>query len=177
MQKVARSSESSQGVFSPTAEVPTSGLRVYDAGELARTPFADPSPPTRPTRPRSLTTQLPPKPAAQISYFNIEWHQLGFSDELVILPVCSTCDKPITDLSMGIAVADFPAEPTFIPAGEISDYEEYGSRPLKKVAAKLYFFHKGSCDVVRGLYNIELDKVFKTDQRYDSQAQQENEDE
>lgn len=171
MENVTHSQTEKQGVFSPTLEVPTSGLRVYDAGELARTPLPDPSPPTRPTRLRSLITQSQPKPAAQVGFFNVEWHQLGNPDELLVLPVCSSCGLVISDLNMGIAVVDFPVEESFEPAGEID------GRPLSKVPGQLFFFHKGSCDRIHGLYNIELDKIFKTDQRYDSQTQEENEDE
>ena len=149
MENVARSRNEKQGVFSPTLEVPPTGL----------------------TSLRSPTQQPEPKPAAQVAFFNIEWHQLGNPDELVILPVCSTCSEPIVDLSMGIAVADFPVEQLFQPAGEVE------GRPLRKVPGSLYFFHKGTCDTVHGIYNIELDKIFKLDQRHDSQVQQESDNE
>ena len=170
-EKVSRSPESSQGVSSPTLEVPIHGLRVYDAGELAKTAFPDPSPPTRLSRPRSLTTQSQPKCATQIAYFSVQWHDEGYPDELILLPLCSSCSEPIVDLSMGVAVSDFPVEQSFELAGEVV------GRPLRKVPGKLYFFHKGLCDTVRGIYNIELDKIFKQDQRHDSQAQQGNDDE
>ena len=134
--------------------------------------FGAPNPPLGADRLRSTNTQSQPKPVAQIAYFSIEWHQLGFPDELVILPVCSTCGLVISDLSMGIAVADFPAEQPFEPAGEIQ------GRPLRKVPGQLFFFHKGeACDRIHGIYNIELDKIFKLDQRHDSQVQQDNDNE
>ena len=128
----------------------------------------------------TLSKPTPPqpklRPAAQVSYFNVQWHQLGLPDELLILPVCSTCTQPITDLTMGIAVADFPFEQAWKPAGTIGSYGQYGNRPLKEVPGQLYFFHKGECDRLNGLYNIELDKIFKSDQRYDSQRQLEEDD-
>ena len=138
--------------------------------------FGAPKPPTGLTSPGSPTNQSQPKPAAQVGFFNIEWHQLGSPDELLVLPFCSTCGLVISDLSMGIAVADFPAEQTFEPAGEA------GGRPLEKVPGQLFFFHKGNkCDRIHGIYNIELDRIFRLDQRHDSQTQQqtqqENEDE
>ena len=98
--------------------------------------FGAPNPPTGLTSLGSPTQQTQPKTATQVAFFNVEWHQLGSPDELIILPVCSSCSEPIVDLSMGIAVADFPVEQSFQPAGEV------GSRPLRKVPGQIYFCHK-----------------------------------
>ena len=137
--------------------------------------FGAPNQPTRLTSLGSPTQQARPAPAAQVGFFNVEWHQLGNPDELLVLPVCSTCNEPITDFSMGIAVADFSVEQSFQPAGEIGNYGQYGSRPIKKVPGQLFFFHKGeACDTVNGIYSVELDKIFRFDQRRDSQTQQDN---
>ena len=133
--------------------------------------FRAPNQPTGLTSPVSSTQQSQPTPAAQVGFFNVEWHQLDNPDELLVLPVCSTCNEPITDFSMGIAVADFSVEQSFQPAGEIE------GRPLKKVPGSLYYFHKGACDTVHGIYNIELDRIFRFDQRHDSQIQQDNDNE
>ena len=145
-------------------------MRIVSAEKAeSKNYFEAPNQPTRLTSLRSTTQKSQTKPVAQIAYFSIEWHQLGNPDELVILPVCSTCSEPIVDLSMGIAVSDFPVEQSFQPAGEVD------GRPLGKVPGQLFFFHKGNkCDRIHGIYNIELDKIFKLDQRHDSQTQEEN---
>ena len=139
--------------------------------------FEAPNQSTGLTSLRSTTNQSQPKPAAQVGFFSVQWHDEGFPDEIIVLPLCSSCGLVISDLSMGVAVIDFPVEQSFEPIGEIGNYGQYGSRPIKKVPGQLFFFHKGVCDTVHGIYNIELDKIFRLDQRYDSQVQQDNDNE
>ena len=99
---------------------------------------------------------------ARIGYFTIrgshERNSLG-CDENMVLPICSTCDRPITDLKNGLLVFAISDKPS-VPVGKIDDYQ---LRRLP-VTAK-HFFHKGRCDVVGGDSSIELDTIFKSDQR------------
>ncbi len=101
------------------------------------------------------------KPAL-IGYFTIrgihERNSLGF-DENMVLPICSTCDRPITDFKNGLLVFEISDKPS-VPVGKIDDYQ---LRQLPVVAK--YYFHKGRCDVVDGDSSIELDTIFKSDQR------------
>ena len=99
---------------------------------------------------------------ARIGYFTIrgshERNPLG-CDENMVLPICSTCDRPITDFKNGLLVLAFSDKPS-VPVGKIDGYQ---LRRLP-VTAK-HFFHKGKCDVVNGDSSIELDTIFKSDQR------------
>ncbi len=56
---------------------------------------------------QSLTEALTEVKPARIGYFTIrgrrERNPLG-CDENMVLPVCSTCDRPITDLKNGLLV-------------------------------------------------------------------------
>ncbi len=99
---------------------------------------------------------------ARIGYFTIrgshERNPLG-CDENMVFPICSTCDHPITDFPNGLLVLAISDKPSVV-VGKIDDYQ---LRRLP-VTAK-YYFHKGRCDVVNGDSSIELDAIFKSDQR------------
>ncbi len=107
---------------------------------------------------------------ARIGYFTIrgshERNPLG-CDENMVLPICSTCNRPITDFKNGLLVLATSDEPS-VPVGKIDDYQ---LRRLP-VTAK-YYFHKGRCDVVDGDSSIELDTIFKSDQRMEFERRME----
>ena len=107
---------------------------------------------------------------ARIGYFTIrgshERNSLG-CDENMVLPICSTCDHPITDLKNGLLVLAISDKPS-VPVGKIDDYQ---LRQLP-VTAK-HYFHKGRCDVVDGDSSIELDTIFKSDQRMEFEKRME----
>ena len=99
---------------------------------------------------------------ARIGYFTIrgshERNSFG-CDENMVLPICSTCNRPITDFKNGLLVLAISDKPS-VPVGKIDGYQ---LRRLP-VTAK-HYFHKGRCDVMNGDSSIELDTIFKSDQR------------
>ena len=110
---------------------------------------------------------------ARIGYFTIrgshERNPLG-CDENMVLPICSTCNKPITNFKNGLLVFEISDKPS-VPVGKIDGYQ---LRRLP-VTAK-YYFHKGKCNVVDGDSSIELDTIFKSDQRMECEKRLEDND-
>ena len=110
----------------------------------------------------TVTEALTEVKPARIGYFTIrgshDRNPLG-CDENMVLPICSTCNKPITDFKNGLLVLDISDQPS-VSVGNIDDYQ---LRQLPVVAK--YYFHKGKCDVVDGDSSIELDTIFKSDPR------------
>ena len=109
-----------------------------------------------PTKVKPEQTEVSTKPKATVGYF-----AFADADELIVLPLCDTCGREITDFEMGLFVVEIEEWDNWPHAQKIQ------GRPTRQIPSTVRFVHKGNCDKVKGIFSGELTQVFKLDQRSD----------
>ncbi len=94
------------------------------------------------------------------AYVVLEYHVTGRPDEVVFFPICSACGDVILDSWKANIVFLENTDRAPEPIGEVNGV------PITRLPGEVDFLHK-SCDHSRGGKWKTLDRVLKSDQRYE----------